>query len=137
MDGKQASKAVGMTYRRLNYYVKILDFLLSTPNESQGHEREFAFRDLVLLRLVNYLRSDGFKIDVIEPALKKVHENWQDDLPENAGVLMRGQDGTFEWSSTTKLQIVSNGQGQPIQVLKTIPKIYYNVKEMAYEIYQL
>jgi len=87
MDGKTASRIVGITYGQLNLWVNKIDGLLSNESVSQGLPRNFTYRDLVLLGVVKYLRKYGFKMDVIGQAIKIISGNWKDNDPENIGMV--------------------------------------------------
>lgn len=133
MDGRSASKITGLTYRQLNHYVNRVDGLLSRPSESQGKDRVFCYRDIVLLRLLNYLIADGFRVKQIRQAVNAVLDNWHNaENPFEAGYLFYGIDG-FRWSPTTVYQLSSNGVNMPLESLSHIPKIFYNVRKIARE----
>lgn len=133
MDGRKASEITGLTYRQLNHYVEKVDGLLTKPSESQGKPRDFCYRDLVLLRLVNYLITDGYRLPQIKQAASEVLKNWHNvENPDDAGFLFDGVDG-FRWTPTTEFQLSSNGAGVSIDTLKTLPKFFYNVKKIAHE----
>lgn len=122
-----------MTYRQLNHYVEKVDGLLSNPSVSQGIDRDFCYRDIVLLRLLNYLLADGFRVKHIRQAVNEVLNNWHNvENPFEAGYLFFGIDG-FRWSPTTDYQLSSNGVGVPIETLMTLPKFFYNVRKIAQE----
>ena len=134
MDGRSASRITGLTYRQLNHYVEKVDGLLSNPSESQGKDRDFCYRDLVLLRLLNYLIADGFRLKHIRQAISEVLNNWHNvESPYEAGYLFYGIDG-FRWTPTTVYQLSSNGENTPIESLTHIPKIFYNVRKIAREL---
>jgi len=97
MDGKTASRIVGITYGQLNLWVNQIDGLLSNPSESQGLPRNFTYRDLVLLNVAKYLRHDGCRMEAIRKAIKVVSDNWKDDDPENAGWLLTQDLKNFSW----------------------------------------
>lgn len=140
MDGKTVSKITDLTYGQVNYLVDNIDGLLSKPSVSQGKAREFAFSDVVLLRLIYYLKNDGYRIKHFRRAVDVVRANWKDETPGNAGYLFTGwmmgglygiKTDEFRWAAYTPIQLVTKDGITDFSVLFNIPSLYYNLKKIA------
>jgi len=88
MNGKEASKFVGITYRQMRYFVDQID-ALTKKETSQGHDHEFTFKDLVYLKLASVMRSDGMRLDEINKAIRPLDEYWINENPIDAGTLLK------------------------------------------------
>lgn len=164
MDGKTASRIVGITYGQLNLWVNQIDGLLSNEPISQGLPRNFTYRDLVLLSVAKNLRQDGCRMDAIRNAIKVISDNWKDDDPENAGWLLSGDMKIFSWKGGDEpgltlevdsdkvdgtidaLPLASHAKRSGVIVFQSPPdggktvKLYvvpantYNLRSIAYEV---
>lgn len=136
MDAKAVTEYFKISYGQLKYLINQIDAL--KRDKAQGKARDYSYRDLVLISLALVLRSDGFRLDAIKQAINELSNNWKDsENPNNAGVLLRGGDGLFRWSETTDLTLTAGEHKTPIDLYKTIPKFYYNVKWIANEVFEL
>lgn len=137
MDGKKASLSLGVTYRRLDYMLKKVDGLVPVKyGESQGRARDIGPHDLTRLWLAFALKADGYTTAVIQKAVYILNDSWNGESPEEAGILLALGDGiSFSWASDVNLTVGYGKDTTPITVYKSLPKMFYNVKKVAYEFY--
>lgn len=137
MDGKQASKVLGITYRQLNYMLKKVEGLVPVAyGESMGKARDITVHDLARFTLAFMLKTDGYAYVDIQKAITELNINWDGRTPDNAGVLLALGDGSaFNWALDTNLALTADKAVAPINLYRSIPRMFYNVRKVASEIY--
>ena len=87
MNTAKVKEITGLTDDQISYLIKKVDAL--KREKTQGKAREYSFRDVVFLKLASLMRSDRIGLDEINLAIKQVNEAWNNDNPQDAGVLVR------------------------------------------------
>ena len=139
MDGKQASELFGITHYAFIYLHKRVDGLISSKyGESRGRALELTHQDLTRLKLAVMLKNDGFRTPTIQQAIDELNSNWNGDDPAKAGVLLSVGKNEFGWVSTDTDLVISDGKNATsISTFPYISKFIYNVRKVAYELYEL
>ncbi len=141
MNGKEASKFVGITYRQMRYFVDQID-ALTKKETSQGHDHEFGFLDLVFLKLAALMRSDGSRLDEINQAVGTLNYFWK-TMPHltGSGALVKDNKGSWVFFVPTDLLndgefFYQNAEGEFTKKtsLTHVPGLYYNVAAIASEL---
>ena len=128
MDSKRVSEYLGISYNQLSY-------LLRKWGASQGKARDYTCHDLTRLRLALLLKNDGYSTKAIQKAINELNKNWNGKTPDNAGGLLAVSDSAFNWSSENSMQLSGDGINMPLDLLSSVPKVFYNVKRLANETY--
>jgi len=132
MDGKTASLVTGLSYGQLNYLIRTIPSLLSTPRENDRHARNFTYREVVLLRLARVLKNDHFRIQSIKQALEVVNENWCDNDPDSASVLIySAKSKRFAWATPAELELIKTESAASL--LSKMPGNFYFIGAIARE----
>lgn len=104
--------------------------------ESEGKARDIGSYELTKLWLAFALKADGYTYAVIQKAVDILNDSWGGESPEEAGVLLALGDGvSFSWASDINLTVGYGKETTPITIYKSLPKMFYNVKKVAYDFY--
>lgn len=128
----RVTEIVGMTYRQV-------DILMATSKHFKHHLigagklREFTFRETVLLMVAKYMRKDKLNVTVIDQVLDAIIKNWKTDEPNEAGVITLWADGVYRWSAYA-MALSTDEYVQTLDNYVRVPKIFYNIRQMAYEV---
>ena len=152
MNGKEASKRVGITYYQLRYFVKRVDYF-AQKDATRNHYHDFNFHELVYLKLAAIMRGDGIRLDDISDAIALVDEA-VDVAPGHPGTLIYHPDaykswfpentftnpltkGKWLWTPLIFRAIEENpNTGKVEDPIIHIPGMIYNVRSVAEEFAQ-
>lgn len=109
--GPVACRAAGITYRQLDYWARTG---LVEPSirgaKGSGSQRLYAFRDILLLKIVKRLLDTGVSLQQIRIAVNALHERGVEDL--TAITLMSDGASVYECTSADEVvDLVQGGQG--------------------------
>ncbi|OKL50097.1 MerR family transcriptional regulator [Boudabousia marimammalium] len=109
--GPIACKAVGITYRQLDYWTRSGLVEPSVRDSSgSGTQRLYSFRDLLFLKVVKRLLDSGVSLQQIRVAVGELHNRGIQDL---AGITLMS-DGASVYLCTSDdevIDLVRGGQG--------------------------
>ncbi|WP_315968847.1 MerR family transcriptional regulator [Flaviflexus massiliensis] len=109
--GPIACKAVGITYRQLDYWDRTG---LVSPSirgaQGSGSQRLYSFRDILVLKVVKRLLDTGVSLQQIRVAINQLSQHGVHDL---AGItLMSDGASVYECTSNDEvIDLVNGGQG--------------------------
>ena len=137
MNGKEASLLLGVTYRQLDYMLKqVENLVLVRYSESRGKARDIGPHDLTRLWLAFALKADGYNTAETQKAIDILNANWNGEVPKEAGVLLALGDGDiFRWASDINFTIGYGKDTTPMTIYKSLPRMFYNVRKVANDIY--
>ena len=109
--GPGARRIAGITYRQLDYWARTG---LVEPSvraaKGSGSQRLYAFRDILLLKIVKRLLDTGVSLQQIRTAVKALHERGVEDL--TSMTLMSDGASVYECTSADEVvDLVQGGQG--------------------------
>ena len=109
--GPVACRIAGITYRQLDYWARTG---LVEPSvraaKGSGSQRLYAFRDILLLKIVKRLLDTGVSLQQIRTAVKSLHERGVEDL--TSMTLMSDGASVYECTSADEVvDLVQGGQG--------------------------
>jgi DNA-binding transcriptional MerR regulator len=84
MNGKMAAKEAGITYRKLDYWVRA-GIIKPTGPGQRGIDREFTDRDMAILKLAAMMRDKKISLPSIQAAVESIPDTWQ---PSEGGFLI-------------------------------------------------
>lgn len=143
MNGKAASRRIGITYDQLRYFVKRIDYF-AKKDATRDHYHDFTFRDLAFLQLAAMMRADGIRLSEINNAISLLDEARK--VSRIPGTLVYRSDvtlfswdildepvlekGRWIWSPTIirASENLANGMDESnMRILKHIPGMLYSV----------
>lgn len=109
--GPVACRIAGITYRQLDYWARTG---LVEPSvraaKGSGSQRLYAFRDILLLKIVKRLLDTGVSLQQIRTAVKALHERGVEGL--TSMTLMSDGASVYECTSADEVvDLVQGGQG--------------------------
>jgi len=109
--GPVACKAVGITYRQLDYWARTgLVEPTVRPATGSGTQRLYGFRDMLVLRVVKRLLDSGVSLQQIRSAVEHLRERGVEDLSRIT--LMSDGASVYECTSDDQvIDLVQGGQG--------------------------
>ena len=109
--GPIACRAAGITYRQLDYWARtgVVEPSIRGARGS-GSQRLYAFRDILLLKIVKRLLDTGVSLQQIRTAVNALHERGVEDL--TSITLMSDGASVYECTSADEvIDLVQGGQG--------------------------
>ncbi|SDM60762.1 MerR HTH family regulatory protein [Actinomyces ruminicola] len=109
--GPVACRAAGITYRQLDYWARtgLVEPSIRSAKGS-GSQRLYAFRDILLLKIVKRLLDTGVSLQQIRVAVNALHERGVEDL--TSITLMSDGASVYECTSADEVvDLVQGGQG--------------------------
>jgi DNA-binding transcriptional MerR regulator len=109
--GPIACRAVGITYRQLDYWARTgLVEPTVRPATGSGTQRLYSFRDVLVLKVVKRLLDTGVSLQQIRVAVTHLRERGIEDLAEIT--LMSDGASVYECTSADEVvDLVQGGQG--------------------------
>ena len=109
--GAVAARAAGITYRQLDYWARTGLVEPTVRNASgSGSQRLYAFRDILVLKLVKRLLETGISLQQIRSAVEQLHEVGIVDLARTT--LMSDGASVYLCTSTDEvIDLLHQGQG--------------------------
>lgn len=109
--GPTAAKAVGITYRQLDYWART-GFLEPSirPASGSGTQRLYGFRDILVLKVVKRLLDAGISLQQIRQAVSYLRDRGSTDLAQVT--LMSDGVSVYECTSPDEVvDLLQGGQG--------------------------
>ena len=109
--GPTACKAVGITYRQLDYWARtgLVEPTVRSATGS-GTQRLYSFRDILVLKVVKRLLDTGVSLQQIRTAVTHLRDRGVDDLAQIT--LMSDGASVYECTSADEvIDLVQGGQG--------------------------
>jgi len=109
--GPVACRAAGITYRQLDYWARTgLVEPSIRPATGSGTQRLYAFRDVLVLKVVKRLLDSGVSLQQIRTAVEHLRERGVEDLAQIT--LMSDGASVYECTSADEVfDLVQGGQG--------------------------
>ncbi|MBP2436017.1 MerR family transcriptional regulator [Microbacterium amylolyticum] len=109
--GAIAAKAVGITYRQLDYWART-ELVVPTVRDAKGSgsQRLYGFRDILVLKLVKRLLDTGISLQQIRIAVEQLHASGIRDLASTT-LMSDGASVYLCTSDDEVIDLVSRGQG--------------------------
>ena len=109
--GSVACKAVGISYRQLDYWART-ELVVPTVRSAKGSgtQRLYSFRDVLVLKIVKRLLDTGVSLQQIRSSIEHLRSRGIEDL---AGITLMS-DGTTVYECTSPnevIDLVQAGQG--------------------------
>ncbi|WAC66177.1 MerR family transcriptional regulator [Agrococcus sp. SL85] len=109
--GAIAAEAAGITYRQLDYWARtgLVEPTVRTAHGS-GSQRLYAFRDILVLKLVKRLLDTGISLQQIRVAIQQLHEHGVRDLTQIT-LMSDGASVYLCTSADEVIDLLGRGQG--------------------------
>src|SRR5690349_9910823 len=130
--GPQVCKIVGITYRQLDYWART-DLVRPSVCDAAGSgtQRQYAWSDLVELKVVKNLLDAGVSLQRARKAIEYLRENLGDNVA-SANLILDGPRSVLARTGDEIVDLLRAGQG----VLNIVP-LAPVVQELQAEIHQL
>lgn len=115
-SGTKAAQIVGITYRQLDYWART-DLVRPslTAAHGSGSRREYAYSDLLELKVIKNLLDAGIKLENVREVFRYMHTELQTSVA-SAHVVISGSSVIF-CDGEHLIDVLRNGQG----VLNVLP----------------
>jgi len=110
-SGKRTAEIVGITYRQLDYWART-DLIRPSLEDAKGSgsRRQYAYRDLLELRIVKQLLDAGIKLETVREVFKELRSLVGDDIA-SANLVIDGSSVALALDDGQLLDLVRRGQG--------------------------
>ena len=115
-SGTKAAQIVGITYRQLDYWARTnLVSPSLTAAHGSGSRREYAYSDLLELKVIKNLLDAGIKLENVREVFRYMHNELETSVA-SAHVVISGSSVIF-CDGEHLIDVLRNGQG----VLNVLP----------------
>ena len=110
-SGKRTAEIVGITYRQLDYWART-DLIRPSLADAKGRgsRRQYAYRDLLELRIVQQLLDAGIKLETVRDVFKQLRTLVGDEIA-SATLVIQGSSVALALDDGQLLDLVRSGQG--------------------------
>jgi DNA-binding transcriptional MerR regulator len=110
-SGKRTAEIVGITYRQLDYWART-DLIRPSLADAKGSgsRRQYAYRDLLELRIVKQLLDAGIKLETVRDVFKELRSLVGDEIA-SANLVIHGSSVALALDDGQLLDLVRKGQG--------------------------
>ena len=110
-SGKRTAEIVGITYRQLDYWART-DLIRPSLADAKGSgsRRQYAYRDLLELRIVKQLLEAGIKLETVRDVFKQLRTLVGDQVA-SANLVIQGSSVALALDDGQLLDLVRAGQG--------------------------
>jgi DNA-binding transcriptional MerR regulator len=110
-SGKRTAEIVGITYRQLDYWART-DLIRPSLADAKGSgsRRQYAYRDLLELRIVKQLLDAGIKLETVRDVFKELRSLVGDEIA-SANLVIHGSSVALALDDGQLLDLVRSGQG--------------------------
>ncbi|AJM77462.1 MerR family transcriptional regulator [Rathayibacter toxicus] len=132
--GAIAARAVGITYRQLDYWART-ELVEPTVRGASGSgtQRLYGFRDILVLKLVKRLLDAGISLQQIRTAVNQLRESGVDDLAQTT-LMSDGASVYLCTSNDEVIDLLSRGQGVfGIAVGKVLREVESSLVELDHQ----
>ena len=110
-SGKRAAEIVGISYRQLDYWART-DLIRPSLADAQGSgsRRQYAYSDLLELRIVKQLLDAGLKLENVRHVFDELRRMVGDEIAA-ANIVIDGSSVALALDDGELLDLVKKGQG--------------------------
>jgi DNA-binding transcriptional MerR regulator len=110
-SGKRTAEIVGITYRQLDYWART-DLIRPSLADAKGSgsRRQYAYQDLLELRIVKQLLDAGIKLETVRDVFKQLRSLVGDQIA-SANLVIQGSSVALALDDGALLDLVRAGQG--------------------------
>ena len=110
-SGKRTAEIVGITYRQLDYWART-DLIRPSLADAKGSgsRRQYAYQDLLELRIVKQLLDAGIKLETVRDVFKQLRSLVGDQIA-SANLVIQGSSVALALDDGQLLDLVRAGQG--------------------------
>ena len=110
-SGKRTAEIVGITYRQLDYWART-DLIRPSLADAKGSgsRRQYAYQDLLELRIVKQLLDAGIKLENVRDVFKQLRTLVGDQIA-SANLVIQGSSVALALDDGQLLDLVRAGQG--------------------------
>ena len=110
-SGKKAAEIVGITYRQLDYWART-DLLRPSVTDAKGSgsRRQYAYADLLELRIIKQLLDAGLKLESVRDVFAELRRLVGDDIA-SANLVIEGTSVALALDDGQLLDLLKKGQG--------------------------
>ena len=110
-SGKRTAEIVGITYRQLDYWART-DLIRPSLADAKGSgsRRQYAYQDLLELRIVKQLLDAGIKLETVRDVFKQLRTLVGDEIA-SATLVIQGSSVALALDDGQLLDLVRAGQG--------------------------
>ena len=110
-SGKKAAEIVGITYRQLDYWART-DLIRPslTDASGSGSRRQYAYADLLELRIIKQLLDAGLKLESVRDVFAELRRLVGDDIA-SANLVIEGSAVALALDDGQLLDLLKKGQG--------------------------
>ena len=110
-SGKRTAEIVGITYRQLDYWARTDLIRPSLADASgSGSRRQYAYADLLELRIIKQLLDAGIKLETVRQVFTELRRLVGDDIA-SANLVIDGSAVALALDDGQLLDLVKQGQG--------------------------
>jgi DNA-binding transcriptional MerR regulator len=111
-SGKRTAEIVGITYRQLDYWART-DLIRPTLTDAKGSgsRRQYAYRDLLELRIVKQLLDAGIRLETVRTVFDELRTRMGDEHIASANLVIDGSSVALALDDGQLLDLVRRGQG--------------------------
>jgi DNA-binding transcriptional MerR regulator len=116
-SGRRAAEIVGISYRQLDYWART-DLVRPslTDASGSGSRREYAYRDLLELKVIKTLLDSGIKLESVRQVFSYLREQLGEDI-SSANLVIQGRKSVLVKNGEELIDVLQHGQG----VLSVLP----------------
>ena len=109
-SGKKAAEIVGISYRQLDYWART-DLVRPSVADAagSGSRRQYAYRDLLELKVVKSMLDAGIKLESVRSAFDYLREQLGEDVA-SARLVIGGGKAILVRDDSELLDVIKNGQ---------------------------
>jgi DNA-binding transcriptional MerR regulator len=109
-SGTHAAKAVGITYRQLDYWART-DLIRPSLSDAagSGSRREYSYKDLLELRVIKTLLDAGIKLESVRDVFSYLREHVSTDI-SSAHLVINGSSVVLA-NDDELIDVLAHGQG--------------------------
>jgi len=110
-SGKKAAEIVGITYRQLDYWART-DLIRPSVTDAKGSgsRRQYAYADLLELRIIKQLLDAGLKLESVRDVFAELRRLVGDDIA-SANLVIEGSSVALALDDGQLLDLLKKGQG--------------------------
>jgi DNA-binding transcriptional MerR regulator len=110
-SGKKAAEIVGITYRQLDYWART-DLIRPSVTDAKGSgsRRQYAYADLLELRIIKQLLDAGLKLESVRDVFTELRRLVGDDIA-SANLVIEGSSVALALDDGQLLDLLKKGQG--------------------------
>jgi DNA-binding transcriptional MerR regulator len=110
-NSKRAAEIVGITYRQLDYWART-DLIRPSGADASGSgsRRQYAYRDLLELKIVKQLKDAGIQLETVRDVFAELRRLVGDEI-SGANLVITGSSVALALEDGDLIDLVKKGQG--------------------------